>query len=470
MKASILVLAAALLSAPALAQQNPPAPQFNDEQTWAMTLAQQIPADELATAAVSAEAANAPDPLIDLATKHGVTEPDWLKTRIAAQKLEHGPRGDGRQRHRRHDDVLVPVYWCPDNSWSCGTLPTSVRTELAAQSGKDVKYFLVAVPGVTMSFMPAQAYAIFLASMFGLNVERMTLFIGHNDPGVCGAAKDNETQELRRRVRLDAQDLGPRREQAPRAPVRLEHHRGPALARLRRRGPGRRPQRPAASSGPRPAAARRCSARARRRTRARRSARRSRPTTRCSRPRRGQAWVPIPGGGVRIDQDGEVLLKGPVLFSGYWRNLEATAGSMHGDWFATGDLGSLDAEGYLTITGRKKDILITSGGKNVSPSLLEDRLRSRPPVGQCMVIGDGRPYVAALITLEPEEMEHWLSLRRRPLRHAVLRTRQRPRAAVPAAGGGGLREQRRLARRVDSRLPADRGRVQRGERAAHPVA
>jgi long-chain acyl-CoA synthetase len=132
-------------------------------------------------------------------------------------------------------------------------------------------------------------------------------------------------------------------------------------------------------------------------------------------PRPGSVGVPIPGGAARIDADGEVLLKGPILYSGYWRNLEATAGSMRGDWFTTGDLGSLDGDGYLTITGRKKDILITSGGKNVSPSLLEDRLRSRPPVGQCVVIGDGRPYVTALITLEPEEMEHWLSLRRRPL-------------------------------------------------------
>jgi long-chain acyl-CoA synthetase len=125
--------------------------------------------------------------------------------------------------------------------------------------------------------------------------------------------------------------------------------------------------------------------------------------------------VPIPGGAVRIEPDGEVLLKGPILFSGYWHNLEATADAMHGDWFSTGDLGSLDADGYLTITGRKKDILITSGGKNVSPSLLEDRLRSRPPVGQCMVVGDGRHYVVALITLEAEEMEHWLTVRRRPL-------------------------------------------------------
>ncbi|HEX4790989.1 MAG TPA: AMP-dependent synthetase/ligase [Actinospica sp.] len=132
-------------------------------------------------------------------------------------------------------------------------------------------------------------------------------------------------------------------------------------------------------------------------------------------PRSGTVGVPIPGGAVRIDQDGEVLLKGPILFSGYWHNLEATADAMHGEWFSTGDLGSLDADGYLTITGRKKDILITSGGKNVSPSLLEDRLRSRPPVGQCMVVGDGRHYVVALITLEAEEMEHWLTVRRRAL-------------------------------------------------------
>jgi long-chain acyl-CoA synthetase len=130
-------------------------------------------------------------------------------------------------------------------------------------------------------------------------------------------------------------------------------------------------------------------------------------------PRAGTVGVPIPGGGVRIEDDGEIMLRGPVLFSGYWLNEAATVATMQGDWFATGDLGALDTDGYLTITGRKKDILITSGGKNVSPSLLEDRLRSRPPVGQCMVVGDGRKYVVALITLEAEEMEHWLSVRKR---------------------------------------------------------
>lgn len=131
-------------------------------------------------------------------------------------------------------------------------------------------------------------------------------------------------------------------------------------------------------------------------------------------PRQATVGVPVPGSSVRVEPDGEILLKGPIMFSGYWHNLEATADAMNGEWFTTGDLGSLDEDGYLTITGRKKDILITSGGKNVSPSLLEDRLRSRPPVGQCMVVGDGRHYVVALVTLEAEEMEHWLSVRRRP--------------------------------------------------------
>jgi long-chain acyl-CoA synthetase len=132
-------------------------------------------------------------------------------------------------------------------------------------------------------------------------------------------------------------------------------------------------------------------------------------------PRVGTVGLPVPGSAVRIAEDGEIQLKGGVLFGGYWLNPEATVDVMSGGWFSTGDLGSLDEDGYLTITGRKKDLLITSGGKNVSPSLLEDRLRSRPPIGQCMVVGDGRHYVAALITLEAEEMEHWLTVRKRPL-------------------------------------------------------
>ncbi|MFF7866139.1 AMP-dependent synthetase/ligase [Streptomyces qaidamensis] len=131
-------------------------------------------------------------------------------------------------------------------------------------------------------------------------------------------------------------------------------------------------------------------------------------------PRPGTVGLPVPGTAVRIADDGEVLIKGGIVFGAYWNNPAATGEVLDDGWFATGDLGSLDEDGYLTITGRKKDILVTTGGKNVSPAVLEDRLRSRPPVGQCLVVGDNRPYVAALITLDPEALAHWLAVRKLP--------------------------------------------------------
>ncbi|MFE7861017.1 AMP-dependent synthetase/ligase [Streptomyces sp. NPDC057403] len=132
------------------------------------------------------------------------------------------------------------------------------------------------------------------------------------------------------------------------------------------------------------------------------------------RPRPGTVGQPVPGTAVRIAGDGEVLIKGGIVFGSYWNNRAATDAVLRDEWFATGDLGSLDEDGYLTITGRKKDILVTSGGKNVSPAVLEDRMRSRPPVGQCIVVGDNRPFVAALVTLDPEAVAHWLSVRKLP--------------------------------------------------------
>ncbi|WP_030865096.1 AMP-dependent synthetase/ligase [Streptomyces sp. NRRL S-37] len=131
-------------------------------------------------------------------------------------------------------------------------------------------------------------------------------------------------------------------------------------------------------------------------------------------PRPGTVGLPVPGTAVRIADDGEVRIKGGIVFGSYWNDPAATDEALDDGWFATGDLGSLDEDGYLTITGRKKDILVTSGGKNVSPAVLEDRLRSRPPVGQCLVVGDNRPFVAALITLDPETVAHWLAVRRLP--------------------------------------------------------
>ncbi|MER5385844.1 AMP-dependent synthetase/ligase [Streptomyces sp. NPDC002688] len=132
-------------------------------------------------------------------------------------------------------------------------------------------------------------------------------------------------------------------------------------------------------------------------------------------PRPGTVGPPVPGTAVRIADDGEVLIKGGVVFGAYWNDPAATDAVLTEDWFATGDLGALDQDGYLTITGRKKDILITTGGKNVSPAVLEDRLRSRAPVGQCLVVGDNRPFVAALITLDTEAVAHWLAVRGLPV-------------------------------------------------------
>ena len=131
-------------------------------------------------------------------------------------------------------------------------------------------------------------------------------------------------------------------------------------------------------------------------------------------PRPGTVGVPLPGTAVRIADDGEVLVKGGIVFDAYWNNPAATDAVLSNEWFATGDLGALDEDGYLTITGRKKDIIVTSGGKNVAPAVLEDRLRGRAPVGQCLVVGDNRPFVAALITLDPDAVAHWLAVRGLP--------------------------------------------------------
>lgn len=121
----------------------------------------------------------------------------------------------------------------------------------------------------------------------------------------------------------------------------------------------------------------------------------------------GSVGRPIPGVSVRIAEDGEVLLKGPVVFTGYWHNDEATAEAIHDGWFHTGDIGRLD-DGFLFITGRKKELIVTAGGKNVSPAQLEDGIRAHPMVSQCLVVGDNKPFIAALITIDPEATPGWL--------------------------------------------------------------
>ncbi|HEX5190659.1 MAG TPA: long-chain fatty acid--CoA ligase [Streptosporangiaceae bacterium] len=127
-----------------------------------------------------------------------------------------------------------------------------------------------------------------------------------------------------------------------------------------------------------------------------------------SRNKIGTVGQPIPGTTVRIADDGEILIGGPIVFRGYWRNEKATAEALDSDgWLHTGDVGSVDDEGYLSVTGRKKELIVTAGGKNVAPAVLEDRLRAHPLVSQCMVVGDNQPFVACLITLDTEALDFW---------------------------------------------------------------
>lgn len=121
----------------------------------------------------------------------------------------------------------------------------------------------------------------------------------------------------------------------------------------------------------------------------------------------GTVGKPLAGNAVRIAEDGEVMLHGGVVFGGYWQNPEATAASLEDGWFHTGDLGNVDGDGFLTITGRKKELIVTAGGKNVSPAGLEDVIRANPLVSQAMVVGDQKPFIAALVTVDPEAFPAW---------------------------------------------------------------
>ena len=124
----------------------------------------------------------------------------------------------------------------------------------------------------------------------------------------------------------------------------------------------------------------------------------------------GSVGKPIPGTTIKIADDGEVLIKGPIVMKGYWQNDDANAEVFTKDnYFRSGDLGKLDDEGYLYITGRKKELIVTSGGKNVAPAVLEDRVRAHPLVSQCMVVGDNKPFIAALVTIDPDAIKNWIT-------------------------------------------------------------
>ncbi|WP_119729676.1 AMP-dependent synthetase/ligase [Thermomonospora amylolytica] len=149
----------------------------------------------------------------------------------------------------------------------------------------------------------------------------------------------------------------------------------------------------------------------------------------------GTVGKPLPGVGVRIADDGEVLVKGVNVLRGYWHNETATKEAIEDGWFHTGDLGALDEDGFLKITGRKKEILVTAGGKNVAPAPLEDRLRAHPLVSQCLVVGDGRKFISALITLDAEAAGPWLKAHGRSEDLTVDQLREDPDviAAIDAA-------------------------------------
>lgn len=140
----------------------------------------------------------------------------------------------------------------------------------------------------------------------------------------------------------------------------------------------------------------------------------------------GTVGQPLPGSVIRIADDGEVLLHGEHLFQGYWNNEAATAEALADGWFHSGDIGTLDEDGYLAITGRKKEILVTAGGKNVAPAVIEDRIRAHALVAECMVVGDGRPFVGALVTIDEEFLAHWARDHGKPAGSTVASLRDDP--------------------------------------------
>jgi len=150
----------------------------------------------------------------------------------------------------------------------------------------------------------------------------------------------------------------------------------------------------------------------------------------------GTVGRPLAGVTVRVADDSEILIKGEIVFRGYWNNPDATAEALDVDgWFHTGDLGTLDDDGFLSITGRKKEIIVTAGGKNVAPAVLEDRVRAHPLVSQCVVVGDRKPFIAALLTIDEDAWPAWLSGNGLPEGSAVadLREDERLRAEIQKA-------------------------------------
>ncbi|MGW2086463.1 AMP-dependent synthetase/ligase [Streptomyces sp. NPDC001880] len=180
----------------------------------------------------------------------------------------------------------------------------------------------------------------------------------------------------------------------------------------------------------------------------------------------GTVGQPLPGSVVRIADDGEVLLHGEHLFTGYWNNEAATADALADGWFHTGDIGTLDEDGYLAITGRKKEIIVTAGGKNVAPAVIEDRIRGHALVAECMVVGDGRPFVGALVTLDEEFLGRWAEEHGKPSGSTARSLREDPellaevqRAVDDGNAAVSKAESVRKFRILDSQFTEDAGHI-----------
>jgi long-chain acyl-CoA synthetase len=146
----------------------------------------------------------------------------------------------------------------------------------------------------------------------------------------------------------------------------------------------------------------------------------------------GTIGKPFPGCEVKIADDGEILVKGPNVFQGYYKNQQATDEALVDGWLHTGDIGEIDADGYIKITGRKKDIIITAGGKNITPANLEAEIKQHPLVSQCVVIGDRRPYLVALVTLDPEEAVSYATQHDLPQDPEALASNEKVKAEIEA--------------------------------------
>ena len=179
----------------------------------------------------------------------------------------------------------------------------------------------------------------------------------------------------------------------------------------------------------------------------------------------GTVGRPLPGTAVRVADDGELLFRGGQVFAGYWGDEQATAEVLEADgWLHSGDVGEVDDEGFVRIAGRKKEILVTAGGKNVAPNPLEDRVRAHPLVSHCLVVGDGRPFIGALVTLDPDAVAGVGAAARQAAVAADAARRPGPARRDP--GRRRRREQRRLARRGDPTLLDTRRGLDRGGGAA----